>query len=74
MEFERKAVQVTNVQWAKVVVEGIVKKRIVDGKVVWLFAGGDGGRLDCSSRTLGGGAGGRLRVGKEGVGLGRVYV
>lgn len=75
MELQREAVEVADVERAKVVVEGIVEERVVDGEVVRLpqsFRGrrGSAGRL---LRALAGGAG-WFGIGEERVLVGGIEV
>ena len=38
MELNSKSVQVSNVQWSKIMVECVVQEGIVDGEVAWWYA------------------------------------
>lgn len=49
MEDNSKSVQVTDVQWAKVGVKGIVQQCVVDGEVDWLWSSFYGGRTSLLS-------------------------
>lgn len=40
MELKSEPVQVTDVEWAKVMVEVVVKEGVIDGEVVRLLVGG----------------------------------
>jgi hypothetical protein len=73
VELNGKAVQVTNVQRAKVMVKGVVEEGIIDGKVAWRRAVrfGERGR---SSLTSFPGRDGSLRVREEVVVGGRIQV
>lgn len=70
MELQGKAVKVADVERAKIVVEGIVQKSVVDGEVVWLLTLRD--LVDCSLRALPRRPWFGIRVGKQGM-LGRRF-
>lgn len=35
MEVDGKAIEVSDVQWAKVMMKGVIQKNVVDGEVAW---------------------------------------
>jgi len=76
MELHRIAVKVTNVQWAKVTMEGIVEQSLIDGEVNRRmgFRTGDGRAGVRLGRPLAGRAAALSRVGKRSGGIGRVCV
>lgn len=74
MELHRIAVKVTNVQWAKVTVEGIVEESLIDGEVNRRMGFGAGGGRVRLGRPLTGRAAALSRVGKRSGGVGRVCV
>lgn len=77
MELEGEAVQVTDVEWAEVVVEVVVQEGVINGEVVRLLIGGllDGlGAVTGSLRTLAGRLDGTFWVREDGVFARRIYV
>jgi len=76
MQLHRIAVQVTNVQWAKVTVEGIVEESLIDSEVNRRmgFRAGGGRAGVCLGRPLAGRAAALSWVGKRSGGIGRVGV
>lgn len=77
VELERESVQVTDVEWAKVMVEVVVQKGVIDSEVVRLLVGrlGHGlGTMARSLRPLGRRSLRRFGIRKQGVLVGRMDV
>lgn len=74
VELQRKAVEMSNVKRAKVVVEGVVEKSIIYCEIVGLLVVLGGSGLDIALRSLPRRPRSLVGVGKQRVGIGRLGV